>query len=69
LTDDINIKEYQPKTIFNTSIILTGIGTIASLVSQNYAVGLLGGFTVITEGILCHLMGQVIYGMEQRIFE
>jgi hypothetical protein len=30
---------------------------------------IVGGLGIIWDGIQCHCMGQVIYGMEQRIFD
>jgi hypothetical protein len=43
--------------------------TILNLINGNVSLAIVGGLGVILDGIECHKMGQVIYGMEQIIFD
>jgi hypothetical protein len=54
---------------YDATMTLAGITTVAGLVFQLYPVAGLGGVAIVGQGVMCHLMDQVIYGMEQRIFD
>jgi hypothetical protein len=44
-------------------------GTIYVMVTGSVPLSVLGASSIVHTGVLCHGMGQVIYGMEQRIFD
>ncbi len=54
--------EYDAEMVVSITV------TVGSAVVQLYPLTALGGLSVVAEGILCHLMDQVIYGMENEIF-
>ncbi|MDR0522575.1 MAG: hypothetical protein LBH00_12095, partial [Planctomycetaceae bacterium] len=53
---------------YDLAIDLGLTSVIAGCIYQNYPQAVLSGLEVVWDGVQCHMMGQVIYGMEKKIF-
>jgi hypothetical protein len=54
---------------YDLEIALGAGGIVAGWVTQWSPLTAIGGTDIVICGVMCHKMGQVIYGMEQRIFD
>jgi hypothetical protein len=53
---------------YDLSIAFGSAGIVAGWITQLWPLTAIGGTDIVISGIMCHCMGQVIYGMEKLIF-
>ena len=53
---------------YDLEVTLGLTATVTSWITGNVPLAVISGGTLVLDGVMCHLMDQVIYGMEQLIF-